>query len=57
MGLISVAEEMYEEIIKMVHQEDLTESLNDIKTRAVYNLSLIYKGSGINTGAVIQEGA
>ena len=48
---------MYEEVIKITKLlPTLNSGQEDLRLRSLYNLSLIYKGSGLNTGAVMQEG-
>jgi hypothetical protein len=57
MGLTSMAQEMYEEVIKNLPPKGTSRGGHeDLRLRSVYNLSLIYKGAGLNTGAVMQEG-
>jgi len=48
LGLNSQAMELYQKVIEG--------EPSDLKTRAVYNLSLILKGSGVSTGALLNEG-
>jgi hypothetical protein len=55
LALNSQALELYENLAAL-EPSRLTDAQQETRTRAIYNMVMMLKGSGLSTGAVMQEG-
>jgi len=55
MGLSANAVDLYERLASL-NEAELTSGQREVRVRAIYNMAMMFKGSGVSTGAVIHEG-